>query len=125
MIIRSGSCLCGRVNFKVKGAPVRIGLCHCMDCRKESGSVFGSFGIWPAQAFEATGEMRFYQGRGFCPICGGRVYSQPEGGEVEIRLGALDMAPTDLEPSYELWVKRRESWLPPLDDAPQFDEDRE
>ena len=47
MIIRSGSCLCGKVRYSVKDAPIRIGLCHCADCRKESGSSFVTFGIWP------------------------------------------------------------------------------
>lgn len=124
MIIRSGSCLCGKVQFSVKADPHRVGLCHCTDCRKESGSAFASFGIWPSHAFESTGEVQYFNGRGFCPACGGRVFSQPEGDEIEIRLGSFDMAPTDLEPTYELWVKRREDWLPPLEGKQQFDEDR-
>ena len=124
MIIRSGSCLCGKVQFSVKADPNRIGLCHCTDCRKESGSAFASFGIWPSHAFEATGEVQYFNGRGFCPTCGGRVFSQPEDDEIEIRLGSLDMAPTDLEPTYELWVKRREDWLHPLEGKQQFEEDR-
>jgi len=49
----------------------------------------------------------------------------PGEGEVEIRVGSLDMAPTDLEPTYELWIKRRENWLPPVQDTEQFLEDRE
>jgi hypothetical protein len=28
-------------------------------------------------------------------------------------------------PSYELWVKRREPWLRPIEGAEQYDEDRE
>jgi hypothetical protein len=124
MIIRSGSCLCGQVRYSVKADPIRIGLCHCMDCRKESGSVFATFGIWPRHAFEMTGDVRYYEGRGFCTSCGGRVFNQLEDPEVEIRVGSLDMAPTDVEPTYELWVKRRENWLAPLEGAEQFDEDR-
>lgn len=124
MIIRTGSCLCGRVDYSVRSDPIRIGICHCLDCRKESGSVFATFGIWPSHAFEMSGEVRYHDGRGFCVSCGGRVFSLPEGGEVEIRLGSLGMAPTDLQPTYELWVKRREFWLPPLEGATQFDEDR-
>lgn len=124
MIIRSGSCLCGKVHYKVKSDPIRIGLCHCMDCRKESGSAFATFGIWPAHAFEASGEVRYYEGRGFCENCGARIFSEPAEDEVEIRVGTLDMAPTDIEPTYELWVKRREDWLAPLEGAEQFEEDR-
>ena len=123
MIIRSGSCLCSKVQFSVRDAPLRVGLCHCADCRKESGSSFVTFGVWPTHAFESTGDVKYFQGRGFCPECGSRVFNESEDGETEIRIGSLDMAPTDLEPKYELWVKRRENWLAPLD-LPQFEEDR-
>ncbi|EUB98435.1 glutathione-dependent formaldehyde-activating GFA [Rhizobium sp. CF080] len=123
MIIRSGSCLCGKVQYSVKDAPIRIGLCHCTDCRKESGSSFATFGIWPRHAFESRGAVKYFHGRGFCPECGSRVFSESDDDEIEIRVGSLDMAPTDLEPTYELWVKRRENWLSPLS-VSQFDEDR-
>ncbi|TDK31802.1 GFA family protein [Rhizobium deserti] len=123
MIIRSGSCLCGAVTYSVKDAPMRIGLCHCSDCRKESGSSFVTFGIWPSHAFESTGEVIFYKGRGFCPECGSRLFNAVEEDGVEIRVGSLDMAPSDLEPTYEIWVKRRENWLQPLE-VSQFEEDR-
>ncbi len=124
MIIRSGSCLCGQLRYSVKAEPVRIGLCHCSDCRKESGSSFVTFGIWPAHAFEMSGEVRYFHGRGFCPACGGRVFNEPRSDGVEIRVGSLDMAPTDLEPTYEIWAKRRENWLVPIPGAEQFEEDR-
>ncbi|MFN7024765.1 MAG: GFA family protein [Pseudorhizobium sp.] len=124
MIIRSGSCLCGSVRYKVNGPPLRVGLCHCADCRKESGSSFVTFAVWPAHAFESTGEVATFNGRGFCPTCGSRLFN-PSEGEVEIRVGSLDMAPTDLQPSYELWVKRREAWLHPIDGLMQFEEDRQ
>lgn len=124
MIIRSGSCLCGQVRFTVRSDPVRIGLCHCLDCRKESGSVFATFGIWPAHSFEASGDVLHHEGRAFCSHCGGRVFSLPADNEVEVRVGAFDMAPTDVAPTYELWVKRRESWLAPVENATQFEEDR-
>lgn len=123
MIIQSGSCLCGKVGYSVKGPPLRTGLCHCVDCRKESGSAFVAFAVWPSHAFECSGETAVFKGRGFCPTCGSRLLSTGVG-EVEIRIGSLDMSPTDLEPDYELWVKRREIWLHPLAGREQFSEDR-
>lgn len=42
----------------------------------------------------------------------------------EVKLGTLDDAPTNLPPTYELWIKRREGWLFPIAGAEQFDEDR-
>ena len=123
MIIRSGSCLCGAVRYDIRGTPARIGLCHCTDCRKESGSAFATFAIWPRHAFSSSSTVSTYEGRSFCPTCGSRVFTLSDE-EAEIRLGSLDMAPSDLEPTYELWVKRRENWLHPLPDTEQFEEDR-
>lgn len=41
----------------------------------------------------------------------------------EICLGSLDEAPTNLTPSREGWVKRRELWMVPAGAAYQADED--
>ncbi len=64
-----------------------------------------------------------HSGRSFCSRCGSRLFSA-NAEEAEIKLGCLYDAPTSLSPTYELWVKRRETWLSPISDAEQFDEDR-
>jgi hypothetical protein len=120
---RQGGCLCGAVRFSVKGQPLRAGLCHCLDCRKVSGSFFSAFAIWPRTAFQTTGEVRTYAGRSFCLSCGGRVFSLGDG-EAEIMLGSLDQAPGDVPPEYELWICRREEWMEALPWAEQFQNDR-
>jgi hypothetical protein len=79
--------------------------------------------MWPAAAFSSTGETEEHSGRRFCRHCGSRMYSLDEN-EAEIKLGTLADAPTGLTPSYELWVKRREDWLVPVEGAEQYDEDR-
>ena len=121
---RHGSCLCGAVQYDVTGQPLRMGLCHCLDCQKESGSAFVTFGVWPADAFRSSGEVVTYAGRRFCPSCGARVFTDRQGSEAEIRIGSLDGTPEGLLPSYEVWVKRRQPWLPALPWADQFDKDR-
>ena len=123
MTTLSGQCLCQKVRLSVHGDPLRIGICHCMDCRKESGSAFTFYGIWPASRFRFSGETAEFQGRRFCPRCGSRLFSVDEH-EAEIKLGILDHAPTPLLPTYELWIKRREAWLSPIQGAEQFEEDR-
>jgi len=40
-------------------------------------------------------------------------------------VGALDLAPSDIIPGYELWIGRREPWLMDLQWAEQFEHDRE
>jgi len=42
---------------------------------------------------------------------------------VEVRLGSLDDAPFELKPEQEVWVKRRESWIPPVEGAEQHYEE--
>jgi hypothetical protein len=120
---RVGGCLCGAVRFTVTGEPLRVGICHCTDCRKTSGSAFTLFGVWTRAAYEGRGELATFNGRSFCPKCGSRVVHLRDD-EAEIMIGSLDNAPTDLAPSYELWVKRREDWLQHLPWADQFVEDR-
>jgi len=123
-IARSGSCLCGGVQFQVVGEPARVGLCHCKDCRKTSGSAFHAYAVWPRQAFQATGITSSYGARSFCPTCGSRVPFVGED-EAEVTIGSLDVAPTEgLVPSYELWIGRRESWLHAVPAANQFEHDR-
>lgn len=120
---REGGCLCGAVRYRVRGDPLRVGLCHCADCRKESGAPFTLFAVFPHDAFAVAGETRIHQGRAFCPTCGSRLFNPGEP-EMEIRAGSLDRVPTDLVPTYEIWVRRREPWLTPLPGAPQYEEDR-
>lgn len=93
-----------------RGQPFRVGLCHCLDCRKHHGSLFHASAIFPSEAVTVTGESRAYAGRHFCPTCGSSVYSVT-GDETEIALGAFDR-PDCFVPTYELWTTRRESWLP-------------
>jgi hypothetical protein len=118
-----GGCRCGRVTYAVRGGPTRIGICHCTDCRHESGSAFTYYAIWPAQSFETTGETATHSGQRFCPQCGSHLFSANDE-EAEIKLGTLRDAPTGLRPTYELWIKRREPWLRPIEGAEQFIEDR-
>ncbi|MFS2174756.1 GFA family protein [Rhizobium pisi] len=122
MKIRTGSCLCGAVAYEVEGEPLRVGLCHCADCRKSSGSAFVFFAVWPRPALSHSGEIVSFAGRSFCPVCGSRLFWLRDD-EVEIRLGSLDSPPTDLAPSYEVWIKRRELWLHPSSAANHFAED--
>jgi hypothetical protein len=124
--VRTGGCLCGAVRYRVRGAPVHVGRCHCADCRKESGSAFTVYAQWPLDAFELTGDVASYDGRAFCPRCGSRVLNAIEPGDtlVEIRIGSLDDAPFELRPEAEIWIRRRESWIPPVDGAGQHVENR-
>jgi len=119
----TGGCLCGRVRIVALGRSYRVGLCHCMDCRKHHGTLFHAFAIFPQDAVMIEGETRDYAGRHFCPHCGSSVFGR-SADEIEVSLGALD-APDRLQPTYELWTIRRESWLPPFPLARRYERDRD
>jgi hypothetical protein len=108
----TGGCLCGGVRFVAVGRPYRVGICHCLDCRKNHGALFHASAIFPESAVSVTGEVGEYQGRFFCPRCGSPVYGK-FGDEVGVNLGALDEVDR-FTPTYELWTVRRERWLPPF-----------
>ncbi|WP_037036643.1 GFA family protein [Pseudovibrio sp. JE062] len=118
----TGSCLCGAVRVVASGEPDRVGVCHCVDCRKHHGAVFHASAIYPEDAVSVEGETNSYQGRFFCPRCGSSVYSTSEG-EVEVHLGILD-EPNQLAPTYELWTTRRENWLPEFPVSKTYEKDR-
>jgi hypothetical protein len=67
-------------------------------------------------------DIATFNGRSFCPACGGRLFCLSEK-KAEVRVGSLDDAPTDVVPSQEVWIKRRENWLHPLAGADQYQED--
>lgn len=119
----TGGCLCGRVRLKANGDPYRVGVCHCLDCRKHHGALFHSSAIFPESAVVIEGETGSYAGRYFCPTCGSSVFSK-SGDEVEVNLGSLD-APDQLKPTYELWTVRRETWLPEFPFCKHYVRDRD
>jgi hypothetical protein len=119
----TGGCLCGNVRFVASGLPYRVGVCHCLDCRKHHGSLFQAFAVFPQDAVTIEGETRDYAGRSFCPRCGSSVFSR-SADEIELNLRSLD-APDQLTPTYELWIVRRKSWLPPFPCTRRYDRDRD
>ena len=118
MEVHTGECLCGRVRFQAAGRPNRVGICHCLDCRKHHGALFHASAIFPETAVTVQGQTHQYEGRHFCPNCGSSVFSVT-GAEIELHLGAFD-APDQFIPTYELWTTRREAWLPPFPTLHQF-----
>src|SRR5688572_7522888 len=119
----TGGCLCGNVRIVASGLPYRVGLCHCLDCRKHHGALFHASAIFPQEAVTIEGETRDYAGRFFCPRCGSSVFGR-SADEIEVNLGSLD-APDQLKPTYELWTVRRESWLPAFPLTKRYERDRD
>jgi hypothetical protein len=119
----SGGCLCGQVRLIAQGRPNRVGLCHCLDCRKHSGALFAALAIFPEDAVTIQGETSSFGERHFCPRCGSTAFWRGED-EIEIGLGSFDEV-DQFKPSYELWTIRREGWLPPFPLKHGYERNRE
>jgi len=119
----SGGCLCGGVRFTAIGAPWRVGICHCLDCRKNHGALFHASAIFPETSVTVTGEVRSFRDNHFCPTCGSPVFAHFDD-EIGINLGCLD-EPSKFRPTYELWTIRREDWLPQFPRMRHYEMDRE
>lgn len=60
MDLYTGGCLCGRVRIEASGRPYRVGICHCLDCRKHHGALFHASAIFPKDAVTINGETGDY-----------------------------------------------------------------
>lgn len=119
----TGGCLCGKVKIVAIGQPYRVGICHCLDCRKHHGAVFYASAVFAGDAVSIHGETRDFAGRSFCPDCGSSVYARSDD-EIELHLGSLDTA-GQLVPTYECWTIHREPWLPKFPGTRLYKRNRE
>lgn len=67
MVRYTGGCRCGNVRVVASGRPYRVGLCHCLDCRKHRGALFHACAVFPQDAMAIDGETRDHAGRFICP----------------------------------------------------------
>jgi len=126
----TGGCLCGAVRYRVTGTPLRVGLCHCGQCRRQTGSALPSFVTWPRGGFEVTkGEPSRFRvsdiaTREFCRDCGSPLFWRADkGDDITVLLGSLDDAEAMPKPSYELWTERRMHWVPEFEGIKSYRQD--
>ena len=125
---RTAACRCGQLRAKVAGDPVRVSVCHCLDCQKRTGSAFSAQARWPEARVELDGLSKTWTHRAdsgnriihhFCPDCGSTVHYRIEGkfdGLVAIPLGAFD-DPYFLRPAFSVWEARKHDWVAILGEA--------
>jgi hypothetical protein len=109
------------------GEPVRVSVCHCLDCQKRSGSAFAAQARWPDDRIEVVGESRVWVRTAdsghratyrFCPRCGSTVAYVIEGwpGVVAVPLGAF-ADPDFPAPGFSVYEHRKHAWTAVLGDA--------
>ena len=85
MYIFSGKCLCGKVNYNCYAKPKAIFNCHCVDCRRATGSVFGTNLFVPEEEVKICGKLSSYTHKSdsgstmtklFCSKCGSLMFGR-------------------------------------------------
>ena len=122
MSTRTASCRCGQLRATATGDPVRVSACHCLNCKKRSGSAFAVQARWPSAQVQVDGRSKTHvmvadSGNSatfhFCPQCGSDVYYVNDGkfdDLVAIPLGAFD-DPYFVTPAFSVWEERKCDWV--------------
>ncbi|GFO82338.1 MAG: hypothetical protein A49_19650 [Methyloceanibacter sp.] len=88
-----------------------------MTCRKAHGAPFNFYAVFPPEAVSVSGEVIAFAStekvrRYSCRNCGAPIYSTYfREDEFYVHPGSFDDVGA-FTPTYELWMKRREPWLP-------------
>jgi hypothetical protein len=118
---RKANCSCGSLTLALAGDPRLVVACHCRECQRRTGSVFGVGAYFLRAQVQAAGPFNVYvrdarDGRKarlhFCPTCGSTVFWEldlrPE--VVGVAVGAL-ADPHFAAPTVSTWETSRHPWV--------------
>jgi hypothetical protein len=95
--MKTGSCLCGAVSFEVKGELRPVIACHCLQCRKQTGTYMSATACADDElVFTRQDGLKWFRSspeaqRGFCKECGSVLFWKADGSKkTSISAGAID-----------------------------------
>jgi hypothetical protein len=132
----SGACHCGAIRYEAEIDPGKVGVCHCTDCQKLSGTAFrvtvpsllGSFRLLSGtpRVYTKTAESGRLREQAFCEKCGSQLYAVSPGAEPRVyslRIGTVDQR-AQLAPKIQSWTRSRLPWIDAIPTLPSLDGDR-
>lgn len=133
MTTHYAACRCEQLRLIAEGEPVRISICHCLDCQRRTGSAFGVQARFTTKEVQIEGNYAEYErasdaGEGrtfcFCPACGATVFFRVAGVNdlIGVPVGAFG-DPTFPAPTVSVWGRRRHPWLELPADIEQHETD--
>ena len=119
---REAACACGQLRLTCAGEPLRISICHCLDCQRRTGAPFGMQVRYARDKVTAISGDRQQFTRGadsgntvtfsFCPHCGSTLLWElsafPD--VVAIAVGAF-ADPGFPAPRISVYEKRQHHWI--------------
>lgn len=121
----SGSCLCGKVTFTADELSRDVVMCHCQQCRKQTGHMVAASRVqdkclhlkgdknltW----YAATDEAK----RGFCKHCGSLLFWKRDGTDhTAVMAGSLE-SPTGLQTIAHIFTEFKGDYYEIADGVPQ------
>ncbi len=120
MTPRLAACSCGQLTANVCAAPLRVSVCHCLDCQRRTGSAFAAQARFATHSVHISGASTAYVRVGeegcqttfhFCPHCSAIVYYQREGDpDTIIPVGAF-ADPNFPAPTRSVWEEDQHLWV--------------
>jgi hypothetical protein len=116
-----GGCLCGKVRYSADAEPAFVGVCHCKNCQKGTGTAFSAVVAVPKPQLSVRGPIKEFSDRGdsgktlyrrFCPECGSSLFDEAEAmpNVVMILTGTLDDA-SWVKPQMEIYCDSAQPWV--------------
>lgn len=127
MTHRIAGCRCGQLRAACAGEPVRVSVCHCLECQRRTGAPFAAQARWPLDQVQMTGDFREWSRVGdsggratyrFCPACGSTVAYVNDGmpGLIAVPVGAF-ADPSFPAPRVSVHEERKHPWVAVLGDG--------
>ena len=118
---RKASCSCGTLSIVTRGPPLKVSVCHCLECQRRTGSAFGVAVFFASTSTEEYGPSGTFVRVGdsgkpvtfhFCLTCGSTVFWKPDfkPGSTAVALGCFDEK-EGLAPTQSVYEEQRHRWV--------------
>jgi hypothetical protein len=120
-VTRNAQCSCGALRVEAEDDPAAVVVCHCRECQRRTGSVFGVGAYYERNRIRLSGQSSVYirdaqAGRKFrthfCPVCGTSLYWYTDRHPtlVGIAIGAF-CDPNFPAPARSVWEQTKHRWV--------------
>jgi hypothetical protein len=114
-------CQCGKLSVRTEASPTAVVVCHCIDCQRRTGSLFGNIAFYPADQTEVAGDASRFERLAasggtfqnfFCPNCGSTVYVRTSNHPTAIGVPVGTIADPDFPgPVRSVWEQSKHKWV--------------
>ncbi len=109
----TGHCMCGEVSIEANLINNEVGVCHCKDCRRWSGSPFMSVESYAddvvinGQELVAIYNSSDWAERGFCSKCGSNLFYRLKENQKYFLLAGLFEQEDEFAMDHQIFIDRK------------------